>query len=52
MMIEVTHLTRFYGDFAALNDVSFSVGEGEIVEVCRHIVVTARLGRAFCTCVG
>jgi ABC-2 type transport system ATP-binding protein len=31
MMIEVHHLTRFYGDFPALADVSFSVNEGEII---------------------
>lgn len=30
-MIEVNHLTRYYGDFAALKDVSFSVREGEII---------------------
>ena len=30
-MIEVNHLTRYYGDFAALRDVSFSVREGEII---------------------
>lgn len=31
MMIEVANLTRYYGDFAALHDVSFSVAEGEII---------------------
>jgi ABC-2 type transport system ATP-binding protein len=31
MMIEVANLTRFYGDFPALADVSFSVREGEII---------------------
>jgi ABC-2 type transport system ATP-binding protein len=30
-MIEVSHLTRWYGDFAAVHDVSFSVAEGEII---------------------
>lgn len=30
-MIEVRHLTRYYGEFAALDDVSFSVAEGRIV---------------------
>lgn len=30
-MIEVTNLTRYYGDFAALKDVSFRVEEGHIV---------------------
>lgn len=31
MMIEVNNLTRYYGDFAALNNVSFQVAEGEII---------------------
>lgn len=30
-MIEVKNLTRYYGTFAALNDVSFSIREGEII---------------------
>jgi len=30
-MIEVEHLTKRYGEFVAVNDVSFRVGEGEIV---------------------
>lgn len=30
-MIEVSGLTRYYGEFAALKDVSFSVREGEII---------------------
>ena len=30
-MIEVEHLTKFYGDFTAVKDISFSVGEGEIL---------------------
>lgn len=30
-MIEVEHLTRYYEEFAALRDVSFSVREGEII---------------------
>ena len=30
-MIEVQNLSKFYGDFQALNDVSFSVKQGEIV---------------------
>ncbi len=30
-MIEVRNLTRYYGDFAALQDVSFELNEGEIV---------------------
>ena len=30
-MIEVEHLTKRYGDFTAVKDVSFSVGEGEIL---------------------
>lgn len=31
MMIEVSHLTRYYGEFPALNDVSFQVSQGEII---------------------
>lgn len=31
MSIEVTHLTKYYGQQAAVNDISFSVGKGEIV---------------------
>ena len=30
-MIEVESLTKLYGDFRALDDVSFSVGEGEVL---------------------
>ena len=30
-MIEVKHLTKHYGTFCALDDVSFSVGKGEVV---------------------
>ncbi|MDX1384253.1 MAG: ABC transporter ATP-binding protein, partial [Thermoanaerobaculia bacterium] len=32
-MIEVEHLTRRYGDFTAVDDVSFAVGAGEILGV-------------------
>jgi ABC-2 type transport system ATP-binding protein len=31
MSIEVTHLSKFYGQQAAVNNISFSVGKGEIV---------------------
>jgi ABC-2 type transport system ATP-binding protein len=31
MSIEVSHLTKFYAEQAAVNDISFSVGKGEIV---------------------
>jgi ABC-2 type transport system ATP-binding protein len=31
MSIEVSHLTKFYGEQAAVNDISFTVGKGEIV---------------------
>ena len=31
MSIEVSHLSKFYGEQAAVNDISFSVGKGEIV---------------------
>jgi len=30
-MIDVQHLTKAYGDFVAVDDISFHVGEGEIV---------------------
>ncbi len=30
-MIEVDHLTKRYGDFVAVDDISFSIGKGEIV---------------------
>ena len=30
-MIQVRNLTRYYGEFAALRDVSFDLKEGEIV---------------------
>jgi ABC-2 type transport system ATP-binding protein len=30
-MIEVSHLTKLYGDFKAVDDLSFSVGPGEVV---------------------
>lgn len=30
-MIEVQHLVKYYGEKAALTDVSFSIGEGEVV---------------------
>jgi ABC-2 type transport system ATP-binding protein len=31
MSIEVKHLTRFFGEQAAVNDISFEIGKGEIV---------------------
>lgn len=31
MSIEVTNLSKFYGEQAAVNDISFSIGKGEIV---------------------
>ena len=31
MSIEVTHLTKFFGEQAAVNDISFTIGKGEIV---------------------
>ena len=31
MMIEVEHLTKKFGDFVAVNDISFSLKEGEIL---------------------
>jgi ABC-2 type transport system ATP-binding protein len=35
-MIQVEHLTRKYGDFTAVNDVSFEIGQGEIVGLLGH----------------
>lgn len=31
MSIEVSHLTKFFGEQAAVNDISFEIGKGEIV---------------------
>jgi ABC-2 type transport system ATP-binding protein len=36
MMIHVEHLTRRYGEFTAVNDVSFSIGKGEVVGLLGH----------------
>ena len=35
-MINVEHLTRKYGDFTAVDDVSFEIGRGEIVGLLGH----------------
>ena len=35
-MIEVDRLTRRYGDFLAVDDVSFSIGHGEVVGLLGH----------------
>ncbi|XOF34668.1 MAG: ABC transporter ATP-binding protein [Candidatus Electrothrix sp. YB6] len=35
-MIHVEHLTRKYGDFTAVDDVSFEIGPGEIVGLLGH----------------
>ncbi|MFA7619287.1 MAG: ABC transporter ATP-binding protein [Thiohalomonadaceae bacterium] len=35
-MIQVEHLTRRYGDFTAADDVSFSIGRGEVVGLLGH----------------
>ena len=35
-MIEAEHLTRSYGDFLAVSDVSFSIAQGEIVGLLGH----------------
>jgi ABC-2 type transport system ATP-binding protein len=35
-MIEAEHLSRCYGDFLAVNDVSFSISQGEIVGLLGH----------------
>ena len=33
-IIEMTHVNKFFGDFQALHDISFSVKQGEIVVIC------------------
>ena len=35
-MIKVEHLTRKYGDFIAVDNVSFAIGQGEIVGLLGH----------------
>jgi ABC-2 type transport system ATP-binding protein len=35
-MIEVSHLTRHYGDLTAVDDVSFTIGRGEVVGLLGH----------------
>jgi len=35
-MIRVEHLTRRYGDFTAVSDVSFTIGRGEVVGLLGH----------------
>ena len=35
-MIEVEHLTRRYGDLTAVNDISFRIGNGEVVGLLGH----------------
>lgn len=35
-MIQVEHLTRSYGDFTAVNDVSFTINRGEVVGLLGH----------------
>ena len=35
-MIQVENLTRRYGDFIAVDDVSFEIGRGEIVGLLGH----------------
>ena len=35
-MIEVSHLTRRYGPFVAVDDVSFQIGQGEVVGLLGH----------------
>lgn len=29
-MIEVTHLTKYYGEFLAVNDLSFTIEDGHV----------------------
>ncbi|HAC28588.1 MAG TPA: multidrug ABC transporter ATP-binding protein, partial [Marinobacter hydrocarbonoclasticus] len=35
-MIHVENLTRRYGDFTAVDNVSFSIGSGEVVGLLGH----------------
>ena len=35
-MIKIEHLKRAYGDFVAVDDVSFSIEKGEIVGLLGH----------------
>lgn len=35
-MIELSHLSRRYGDFTAVDDVSFTIGRGEVVGLLGH----------------
>ncbi|HXF44763.1 MAG TPA: ABC transporter ATP-binding protein [Burkholderiaceae bacterium] len=35
-MIELSHVTRRYGDFTAVDDVSFGIGRGEVVGLLGH----------------
>jgi ABC-2 type transport system ATP-binding protein len=35
-MIRVDHLTRLFGDFTAVNDISFDIDQGEIVGLLGH----------------
>ena len=35
-MIKVEHVTRYYGDFKAVDDVSFEIGRGEILGLLGH----------------
>ena len=35
-MIQVEHLSRRYGDFTAVDDVSFQIGHGEVVGLLGH----------------
>ena len=37
-MIQVENLTRRYGDFIAVDDVSFEIGRGEIVGLLLSLI--------------
>ncbi|MEJ2200737.1 MAG: hypothetical protein P8X63_06960 [Desulfuromonadaceae bacterium] len=45
-MIEATHLTRRYGPLMAVDNVSFQIGRGEIVDLLAGNLWLHHIGRA------